>query len=146
MISLEYLKTYTFYALAFAGFVLSASGSNLRPRCTAGCTKPHTVDGVSKDYEISTGGRNRTYRIHLPSNYNPNTPAPLVLSYHGHGQNMVKQEALSQFSNDGINPNMIAVYPQGLKGAVSGALLTFSRHHHINIYSQNSSSSTTNRL
>lgn len=95
-------KACAFYAFTLVGQVLPVSGS---------------FDGVSKDFEISTDGRNRTYRIHLPSNYDANTPAPLIISYHGHGQDMVQQETLSQFSNNAINPNMIAVYPQGLKGA-----------------------------
>ena len=104
------------------------SGNFLESRDTAGCGKPHTVDGVSRDFQVSTDGGNRTYRIHLPSSYDPNTPAPLVISYHGHGQDMVEQETLSQFSNEAINPNMIAVYPQGLKGAVSRARLDLCKH------------------
>lgn len=94
-----------------SGIIVSASGA-------AGCTLPHKVD-ESRKFEVSTDGGNRTYRIHLPNSYDPNTPAPLVISFHGHGRNMVEQEQLSQFSNDAINPNMIAVYPQGLEGAVS---------------------------
>ena len=119
MISSRYFKTCVFYALAFAGLFLPVSGGVLVSGRTAGCSKPHVVDGVSKNFQLSTNGSTRTYRIHLPRSYDPNTPAPLVISYHGHGQDMVPQETLSQFSNDAINPNMIAVYPQGLKGAVS---------------------------
>ena len=100
---------------------------------TAGCSKPHVVDGVSKNFQLQTNGSTRTYRIHLPRSYDPNTPAPLVISYHGHGQDMVPQETLSQFSNDAINPNMIAVYPQGLKGAVSRVSLYFPQHPNITI-------------
>ena len=122
MISSSSFEACAFYALTLVGHLLPLSASNIRSGSTAGCTKPHTVDGVSKDLEISSDGRNRTYRIHLPSSYDTNTPAPLIISYHGHGQNMVEQEILSQFSNDAINPDMIAVYPQGLKGAVSRTL------------------------
>ena len=123
---LNSIKTCAFFALIFAGYLLPVSGDGLRARDTAGCSKPHTVDGTSRDFNVLTNGRNRTYRIHLPSSYDPNTPAPLVISYHGHGQTMVRQETLSQFSNDAINPDMIAVYPQGLKGKVSTALPFFS--------------------
>ena len=59
---------------------------------------------------------------------------------------MVEQEILSQFSNDGINPNMIAVYPQGLKGAVSRALLCFSRHCYINNYFEKILSNVTDQF
>ncbi len=112
-----------FYGLTLAGNLIPQFSSTLRQPGTAGCGTHHTVDGVSRDFEVLSNGRNRTYRIHLPSSYDPNVPAPLVFSYHGHGQDMVKQETLSQFSNDAINPNMIAVYPQGLKGAVSKTIL-----------------------
>ena len=134
MIPSIYFKAYTFYTLIFAGNVLPVSGSIQRPLVTAGCGTPHTVDGRSRDFSLLTNGGNRTYRIHLPNSYDPNTPAPLVISYHGHGKDMVQQETLSQFSNDAINPNMIAVYPQGLKGAVSRASIYPSKsspYHHF---------------
>lgn len=115
-------KAYACYGLAFTCHTLPIFGKSVRTRDTAGCSKPHTVDGVSRNYSLLTNGGNRDYRLHLPSSYDPNTPAPLIISYHGHGQNMVEQETLSQFSNDAINPNMIAVYPQGLEGAVSEKL------------------------
>lgn len=124
----NFFKSYAFYALTFAGNTVPLSDSILGPRVTAGCGMPHVVDGISKNFQVSTDGGNRTYRIRLPSNYDPNIPAPLIISYHGHGQDMVQQETLSQFSNDAINPNMIAVYPQGLKGAVSRTLLCIPKH------------------
>ena len=133
MISSHYFKACLFYALAFTGHVLSVHGRVLVSERTAGCSKPHVVDGISKNFQLSTNGGNRTYRIHLPRSYDPNTPAPLVISYHGHGQDMVPQETLSQFSNDAINPNMIAVYPQGLKGAVSRVSLCSPPHPNITI-------------
>ena len=115
-------EAYACYGLALTCHILPIFGKSIRMRDTAGCSKPHTVDGVSKNYSLLTNGGIRDYRLHLPSSYDPNTPAPLIISYHGHGQNMVEQETLSQFSNDAINPNMIAVYPQGLEGAVSETL------------------------
>ena len=129
MIFSNSVKAFALNALNFAEHPILMPGTSLESKDTAGCGKPHTVDGISKDFEVSTDGRNRTYRIHLPSIYDANTPAPLVISYHGHGKDMVEQETLSQFSNDAINPTMIAVYPQGLKGVVSTALF----HSPLNI-------------
>ena len=112
------LKTWTYYGLTLASYSIPAFG--LTNSGTAGCGIHHVVDGVSRDLHISTNGVIRDYRLHLPSSYHPNTPAPLVISYHGHGKDMVEQEILSQFSNDAINSySMIAVYPQGLIGKVS---------------------------
>lgn len=116
-------NAYVFYTLIFAEHLVQVSGSIQRRLGTTGCGTPHAVDGSSKDFEILTNGGNRTYRIHLPSSYDQNTAAPLLISYHGHGKDMVQQETLSQFSNDAFNSDMIAVYPQGLKGAVSRAFI-----------------------
>ena len=112
-------KAYAFYGLTFVGHIVPIFGGVVSTRGSAGCGTPHTVDGASTNHSVSTNGGKRDYRLHLPHSYDMNSPAPVVISYHGHGQNMVEQETLSQFSNDAINPNMIAVYPQGLKGAVS---------------------------
>lgn len=111
-------KAYACYSLALTCHIVPIFGKYVRTRDTMGCSKPHTVDGVSRNYSPLTNGGKRDYRLHIPSSYDPNSPAPLIISYHGHGKNMVEQETLSQFSNDAINPNMIAVYPQGLEGAV----------------------------
>ena len=127
MISTNSFKAYACYGLTFAGQISPIFGSIISTRGSAGCGTPHTVDGASHNHSVSTNGGEREYRLHLPGSYDKDTPAPVVISYHGHGQNMVEQETLSQFSNDAINPNMIAVYPQGLKGKVSHSLLSLSQ-------------------
>lgn len=127
MVSSNSFKAYAFYGLTFAGHIVPIYGNIIRTRGSAGCGTPHTVDGASHNHSVSTNGGKRDYRLHLPGTYDSDTPAPVVISYHGHGQNMVEQETLSQFSNDAINPNMIAVYPQGLKGKVSSSLLSLSQ-------------------
>ena len=120
-------KAYACYGLTFAGHIFPIFGSIISTRGSAGCGTPHTVDGASHNHSVSTNGGKRDHRLHLPGSYDSDTPAPVVISYHGHGQNMVEQETLSQFSNDAINPNMIAVYPQGLKGKVSSSMLFLSQ-------------------
>jgi poly(3-hydroxybutyrate) depolymerase len=65
----------------------------------------------------------RSYRLHLPTNYDKNSPSgiPLILSFHGNDKNALNQENLSQFSNEDYNPNAIAVYPNGVDGHWEGA-------------------------
>ena len=126
MVSSKSFKAYAFYGLTFAGHIVHISGSVIRTRGSAGCGTPHTVDGASHNHSVSSNGGKRDYRLHLPGSYEPDTPAPVVISYHGHGRDMVEQETLSQFSNEAINPTMIAVYPQGLKGRVSRTLSSLS--------------------
>ena len=75
-----------------------------------------TDDDNGETRSILSGGRNRTYRIHLPPSYNDDCSislSPLSISYHGNGENAAAQERISQLSNDSWNKDMIAVYPQG---------------------------------
>jgi poly(3-hydroxybutyrate) depolymerase len=91
------------------------------PVKSAGCGKDLPAaqtppGGASHQTEFTqSDGTARTYLIHIPSNYDKNTPTPLILSFHGRGKNSSEQEGLSQFSNEDWNPNGIAVYPQGIK-------------------------------
>lgn len=109
------LKIASILAIASALFVPSyAAGS-------AGCGKDlPAIDtppgGLGRKTSFTQAdGTPRIYRIHIPSNYDKDTPVPVIFSFHGHGGTAKDQEALSQFSNETFNPNAIAVYPQGLK-------------------------------
>jgi len=82
-----------------------------------------TPGGASANISISSDGLDRSYLIHVPRNYDINTPVPLILSYHGRAKNASEQELLSQFSDSSYNPNAIAVYPQGV--AVSNPFTPF---------------------
>ena len=76
-----------------------------------GCLTP---GGDSTSFTIQSSGGNRSYLLYIPVEYQINTPAPLVFSFHGNDRTSYEQEALSQFSDPTINNNYIAVYPQGL--------------------------------
>jgi len=88
---------------------------------SAGCGKDlpagqYPPGGESHHVDFNqSDGTARTYLIHIPVNYDKNTAAPLIFSFHGGGRNASEQEALSGFSNESLNPNGIAVYPQGFK-------------------------------
>jgi poly(3-hydroxybutyrate) depolymerase len=85
---------------------------------TSGCGKapPESFAPLttSQNISITSGGLDRSILLHLPPNYDANTPAPLILSFHGREKNASEQELLSQFSNASFNPHAIAVYPQGV--------------------------------
>jgi len=71
--------------------------------------------GASHQTEFTqSDGTHRTYLIHIPTNYDKNTPVPLIFSFQGRGKNSSEQESLSQFSNEDWNPNGITVYPQSI--------------------------------
>ena len=99
---------------------------------TTGCGKaPPLARGTRQTFTIQSGGRDRTYNVHLPSNYNENNTdgTPLILSFHGNGKDASYQESLSQFSNESYNPNAIAVYPQGLDVSFSTSFLSWAAYN-----------------
>ena len=83
-------------------------------RSAGGCGQSHSVGGSSTDVTITSSNTSRQYRIHLPETYDSESLTPVILSFHGNSKTMYDQENLTQFSLPSINPNMIAVYPQGL--------------------------------
>lgn len=91
---------------------------------TAGCGKalpPTTSDPTKKTCVDSflvpftgSNGMERSYRIHVPANYDEKKAVPLIFSFHGHNKTACGQEELSEFSDPEFNPDAIAVYPQGI--------------------------------
>ncbi|RYP47209.1 hypothetical protein DL768_006685 [Monosporascus sp. mg162] len=78
---------------------------------SSGCgAAPEVVDGASRLYSTAAG---RTYRVFLPRDYNENTPAPLILSYHGAGGIIDQQAELDRLARPEVNTNHIVVYLQG---------------------------------
>jgi len=106
------LSTFSALSTGFADLQTPIPTENTTPGC--GESLPDGVSiGKHSNQSIISGGLNRTYLIHIPESYDGNTPAPLILSFHGRHKNAREQERLSQFSNASYNPSAIAVYPQG---------------------------------
>ncbi|KAE8446240.1 hypothetical protein EG329_012465 [Mollisiaceae sp. DMI_Dod_QoI] len=71
----------------------------------------------SKNYQnvtIQSSGIDRYYLLTLPSNFDASTPTPVILSFHGGGDNAIEQYKLSQMSNPDFNDFAIAIYPNGI--------------------------------
>lgn len=100
--------------LAAAASVTLTGASPLEKRGSPGCGKYHSFVGQTREFSFDSSGGSRTYRIHLPSNYDTNTPKPLLIAYHGAGNNPAAFESETRFSDESINPNMITVYPAGV--------------------------------
>ena len=98
--------------------VLLASAGYCRAASSKGCGQ-QLPDGVTTDKSnnltIKTSdGLERSYLLHLPSNYNSKKPHGLIWSFHGRGKNATHQEEITGLSESSSNPNHIVVYPQGL--------------------------------
>lgn len=98
-------------------FTLSTTALSTSPGC--GQPLPDFLkrgwNGSSNRLSFKThSGKTRTYLMHVPPTYSSSTPIGLVLSFHGKGRTAAYQEKLSKFSQPGINPQMLALYPEGL--------------------------------
>ncbi|KAG5976134.1 hypothetical protein E4U55_007490 [Claviceps digitariae] len=98
-------------ANAHADAITPPHNSHNRQQSSTGCGTKHTFAGKTREFSFDSGGYPRTYRLHLPSRYDAERATPLLLAYHGHGKKVVEFELETRFSDEGVNPDMIAVYP-----------------------------------
>jgi polyhydroxybutyrate depolymerase len=61
--------------------------------------------------ELISGGQVRQYRLHVPSSYQPEKPAALVLGFHGAGSSAATFESYSGFNAVSDREGFIVVYP-----------------------------------
>src|SRR5437868_3926461 len=87
------------------------------PIRSAGCGKPApTPPGSSVIETVLSGGLTRTYLLHVPSGYQANSSEAVILNFHGHSSNAIRQERRSGMSLLADQQGFIAVYPQGVVG------------------------------
>ncbi len=63
---------------------------------------------------ITSSGKERHFRLYLPTSYQPDKPAPLVLNLHGLAGNAEEQEQYSGFEDDADAAPFILVTPEAL--------------------------------
>lgn len=81
-----------------------------------GCPAPPQDPGTSQLQELTSGGLQRTYQLHLPENYQQKRDWPLIVAYHGRGNTGIGTEI---FSNLSTLPAIVA-YPNGVIGTGDG--------------------------
>lgn len=97
--------------LLFALTLLSACDRS-EFRSTAAATT--SANGATSVETLTVDNVARTYRLHLPSGYNPAQATPLVINLHGYGSNATQEEFVSKMSAQADKAGFIVVYPQGL--------------------------------
>lgn len=70
-----------------------------------------------QEFSIIHDSLTRTYRLHLPVNYTPDSLFPLVINMHGLGSNAMEQEIYTSFNNVSDTGRFIVVYPNGIDEA-----------------------------
>jgi len=70
--------------------------------------------GKAQEFSITHDGLLRTYRLHLPANYDQDSIYPLVINMHGLGSNAWEQELYTQFNNVSDTGRFLVAYPNGI--------------------------------
>lgn len=70
--------------------------------------------GTSRPESLMVGGKQRDYILHVPKNYKPNMPLPLVIAFHGMGETAQTMESDSDLSTKADGADFIVVYPDGI--------------------------------
>ncbi|KAI9151442.1 Feruloyl esterase B [Paramyrothecium foliicola] len=86
-----------------------------------GCGKEPNFTGETRRFAIQSDGRAREYSVHLPKNYKVDDVQPLLVAYHGRGNNPEEFEIATRFSDEAVNSKMIVAYPAGVEGKWEGA-------------------------
>jgi polyhydroxybutyrate depolymerase len=68
----------------------------------------------SQEFTLVHDGLTRSYRLHLPVTYNPDSLYPLVINMHGLGSNAWEQELYTEFNNVSDTGGFIVAYPNGI--------------------------------
>jgi poly(3-hydroxybutyrate) depolymerase len=100
-----------------AGAADSTTGPGTSGGGTPGCGTPARA-GAS-DVEIEVDGTARTYLLVVPEGYDPSTPTPLVLGWHGLGSNAEQARAYFGIEEAAAGAAIVA-YPNGLPVASLG--------------------------
>lgn len=83
--------------------------------CASGVHPP--VDSV---WTVTVGGQDRTFRVHVPARYDPATPTPLVLNFHGVNTNARQQELISKMPAKADAAGFVVIHPEGIAMSWNG--------------------------
>ncbi len=62
---------------------------------------------------LEVGGHERRYLVHVPPQYDPDTPMPVVLAFHGGGANASTMVVFSGLNEKADQAGFIVAYPEG---------------------------------
>ncbi|MBX5451349.1 alpha/beta hydrolase family esterase [Thermogemmatispora sp.] len=85
-----------------------------RSQRSPGCGQAAAARGTTLVETLMSGGLARSYRLHVPPDYQPDQPLPLVLNFHGHGSSGKQQEAYTGFSLLADREHFFVAYPDGV--------------------------------
>lgn len=90
------------------------------PSTSVACPPPQTTTSPGAQRTVVSGGESRTYYVWLPTGYDGTKPVPLVLDFHGAGQDAPDHVQYSPISQEAPGRGYLLVAPQGVQGDASG--------------------------
>ncbi len=78
---------------------------------------------------ITSGGWTRQFRLHVPASYRPTVPVPLVLAFHGWGDNAENFEQYIGFSDKADEEGFIVAYPDGIDNSFNAGACCGTANH-----------------
>lgn len=78
------------------------------------CADKTPVAPGTQTIQLSSGGRSRSARLHVPANYDPRAGYPLVLSFHGFSSADWQQEILTNMNSRADARGVLVAYPSGV--------------------------------
>ncbi|KAI2643313.1 carbohydrate esterase family 1 protein [Xylaria nigripes] len=99
----------------------AAAPNSRTARATTGCGKEYLFPGLTIYHGLKSSGRDRSYSVHLPNDYDASEPYPVVIGFHGSSSIGLFFEVDTKLSSGEFSGNKIMVYPNGIGGAWAGA-------------------------
>jgi len=117
----RYFRQYfaKFLAPLIAGLGLTAAASAQRP------TETQAVEVNFSEHVLQFEGRERAYRLFVPTAYDGKSRVPLVIVLHGGGGNAENAERTTRVAARANTDNFLVVYPNGT-GPLPRTLLTWN--------------------
>lgn len=75
--------------------------------------------GAAGDFDrsLTSGGRTRTYELHVPPSYDPTRPASLVVAFHGFTRDGQEMHDVTHFSEVADQKGFVVAFPDGVSGS-----------------------------
>jgi polyhydroxybutyrate depolymerase len=111
----------------------SSSGSSASSAASSGASSsgasssgamgncPGTLSAGDSNETIMSGGRSRSFIVHIPTGYNGSSPVPVVFDFHPLGGSGAQQEGSTGWKQKGDTSGFITVFPTGTAGGIGNS-------------------------
>ena len=98
---------------AAAGAAGNGAQAGAPAQCVGSQSAPKAGDAT---VGVQSGGRSRSFILHVPSGLAPGAPLALIIDLHGAGGSGKQQQALSGFNALADKEKFLAIFPNGIDG------------------------------